>query len=132
MPADGEAGGGEVVDRREAAVELVDAAAGFALEVVVMRLAGALVKNSAAGEVDGCEPGLSDESADGAVDGSDAQAADVALGEVEGFEGGERPVGAVEGGADGVELAGVAGALNVFSSRTDRLHRDGLSWPTTY
>lgn len=135
MAADGEAGGSEIVDGRQAAFELVHAATSLALKVVVMRFARALVEHGAAGQVDRREPGFGDQGADRPVHGGDAKTADVTLSEVQGFERRQRPMSAVEGGADGVELSGVAGARgrhlptrirggHVFAAWTDRFVRD--------
>lgn len=92
-----------------ATFQLVDGAAGVALEVVVVGLAGYLVAGGVAGDVDWLEPVVVDQAADVAVDGGDAEGIDLFLGESEGLVGREWAIGFEEGGADGVFLAGVAG-----------------------
>jgi hypothetical protein len=92
-----------------AAFELMDGAAGVALEVVVVSFAGDLVAGGVAGDLDGCEPLVLDQAADVAVDGGDAEGVDLFLGEDEGFVGREGTIRLDEGCANGVFLAGVAG-----------------------
>ena len=87
----------------------MDGAAGVALEVVVVGLAGDLVAGGVAGDVDRGEPVVVDEAADVAVDGGDAERVDLLLGETEGFVWREWTIGFEEGCADGIFLAGVAG-----------------------
>jgi hypothetical protein len=91
------------------AFQLVDGAAGVALEVVVVGFAGYLVAGGVAWDIDWLEPVVLDQAADVSVDGGDAEGVDVFLGEGEGFVGREWAVGFEECGADGVFLAGVAG-----------------------
>jgi hypothetical protein len=92
-----------------AAFELVDGAAGVALEVVVVGLAGYFVAGGVAGDVDWGEPLVIDQAADVAVDGGDAEGVYLFLSQGEGFVGREGAIRLEEGGADGVFLAGVAG-----------------------
>ena len=92
-----------------AALKLVDGAADVALEVVVVGFAGYFVAGGVAGDIDGGEPLVVDQTADVAVDSGDAEGIYLFLGEGEGFVGGEGAIRLEEGGADGLFLAGVAG-----------------------
>ena len=95
---------------QDTAGEVVDAAAVAAVEVVVMAFAGDFVAGGFAGDLDGREPALGDERVDVAVDGGHADAVDEGLSGGEGFVGREGARRLLEGGTNGVFLAGFSEA----------------------
>jgi hypothetical protein len=93
---------------RDASEHLEDLTAPAAVEMVVMVLAGDLVSSRLARQVDRDEPPLLDQTADGAVDGRDAQAWDSTLSGGQDVLGRHGPVARLEGVTDGGALAGLA------------------------
>ena len=90
-----------------AAFHLKDFAAGVAMKVVMVRLAGYLVACRLAGKLDAHEPLVFYKARDIAVDGRDADALDDFLRESEGLFGRERPIRFQKGGAYGLLLSRV-------------------------
>lgn len=106
MGFEAEALGGHLLEVAAAAVDFVDFAAGAAVEVVVVGFGGEFVEGGAAGDFDGGEPLGFDEGLDRAVDGGDADAGGVGLGEVADFLGAEGAAGLADGALDGLTLSG--------------------------
>jgi len=106
---EGEALGEDVLDGAGASLDLEDAVAESAVEVVVVCFSGGLVAWWLAGEFDGGDLAGGFEELEGAVDGGDAEGGDVGLGGVEDFGGGDGAIGVVDGVVDGGALAGGAG-----------------------
>src|SRR5690606_27808314 len=88
-----------------AAVDLEDAVAGGAEEVVVMVLAGDLVAGRTPGDLDGRDVAGLGERVDGPVDGRETEARHVRAREVEDLDRAERSVGGRECADDGAALA---------------------------
>jgi hypothetical protein len=108
VPGHTEAARREPWNARDAAEHLEDLAAPAAVEMVVMVLAGDLISPGLAGQFDRHEPPLLDESAEGPVDGRDAQAWDSTLGRGQDVLGRHGPVARLEGVTDGRALPGLA------------------------
>jgi len=106
----GEAGREEGVDAGGAALDIEDAVAASAVEVMVVVFGGleAFVAWGLAGDVDGDDLLGLDEALEVAVDGGDAEVGDVAPGEVEDLGGAQWSLGVVESTSDGVALSGGA------------------------
>lgn len=91
-----------------AAFNLKDLAAGRAVEVVVVLLAGELVAGAFTGDFDGLHDAGFNEELEGAVNGGEAEAADAGLGVFEHLAWGKGRPGIPDGIADGLALTGLA------------------------
>lgn len=109
MAFEAEAGGREGLEVAGATADLEDALTLAAAEVMVVGEAGAFVVGGLPGELDGDEPALIDECADGAVHRRLAEAGDALARDLEDVGRAEGTAGVVEHVADGLALAGVAG-----------------------
>jgi len=96
VPVHGETGRGQPLQAGQAAVEFEDPSTATALEMVVMRFAGDLVTRRFARKFDCRKPAFIEQGLYIPIDGSDAEAFHVGLGQVEDFASGQGSAGMFE------------------------------------
>lgn len=108
MAGEFEARGEEFFEIARAALDVVGAAAGFAVEVVVVLESGGLVEGGLARELDLDDVALVEHDGECAVDRGEAHVGDAAAAFFEDLMGAERAGGVREDLADGGTLSGVS------------------------